>query len=176
MSLRTRYLVTTLALLAIGLGFGLSQGRTRPAPPRPPARAAHTPARLVLPPTAEEILGRAEALQLGPEQATRLRALDREWRTETGQLEAAIQAASAEFEQFTAEAQKGGGASMPELQRRSADLRALSAELRERRAAHSLRAVEALTDTQRELLQREHGPGGPSIAKTPSGAARVAKN
>ena len=180
MSLRTRYLVTTLALLAIGLGFGLSQGRTRPAPARPPARAAHAPPRLVLPPTAEEILGRAEALQLGPEQATRLRALNREWRAETGQLEAAFQAVSAELEQFTTEARKGSGASMTELQRRSADLRALSAELRERRAAHSLRAVEVLTGVQRDLLQRDQGPGGPSTANpadggTP-GAAKFAKN
>ena len=164
MSLRTRYLATTLALLAIGLGFGLSQGRTRPAPPRPPARDAHVPARLVLPPTAEEILGRAEALQLRPGQATRLRKLADEWRVETERLEAALQAASAEFDQFAAGARRGGGASVPELQRRSADLQALSAELRERRAAHSLRAVEILTDAQRELLRRESGnqdPEGP---------------
>ncbi len=162
MSLRTRYLATTLALLAIGLGFGLSQGRTRPAPPRPPARDAHVPARLVLPPTAEESLGRAEALRLRSGQATRLRTLADAWREELERLEAALQAASAEFDQFAAGARRGGGASVPELQRRSADLQALSAELRERRAAHSLRAVEILTDAQRELLRREpvHSVGG----------------
>ncbi len=162
MSLRTRYLVTTLALLAIALGVVLSQGRPRPGPPRPPARDTHTLARLVLPPTAEEILGRAEALQLRPGQSTRLRTLADEWRAETEDLEAALQEASAEFDQFAVEARKGGGASVQELQRRSTDLQTLSAELRARRAAHSLRAVEILTDAQRELLRREpvHSAGG----------------
>ena len=155
MSLRTRYLATTLLLLAIGLGFGLSEWQARPSPPRPPARDASIPARPALPPTAEEILGRAEALRLRPEQAARLRKLDREWRAETGHLEVALQAASAEFDQFAGEARRGGGASVQELTRRSADLRALSAELRERRSAHSLQAVETLTDAQRELLRRE---------------------
>jgi hypothetical protein len=154
-SLSTRYLATTLLLLAIGLGFGLSQRHTRPAPPRPPARDAGLPPRPALPPTAEEILGRAEALRLRPEQAAWLRTLDRQWRVETGDLGVAIQAATAEFDQFAGEAQKGGGASVPELTRRSVDLRALSAELRERRAAHSRRAEETLTDVQRELLRRE---------------------
>jgi hypothetical protein len=109
----------------------------------------------MLPSTAGEILGRAETLRLRPEQTARLRTLAEEWRAETGPLEAALQAASAEFDRFAAEARKGGGASVPELQRRSADLQALSAELRERRAAHSLRAEETLTDAQRELLRRE---------------------
>ncbi len=95
MSLRTRYLATTLLLLAIGLGFGLSQWHARPAPPRPPARDASLPARPTLPPKAEEILSRAEALRLRPEQTARLRDLDREWRAETGHLEAGLQAASA---------------------------------------------------------------------------------
>ena len=73
MSVRTRYLTTTLALLAIGLGFGLSQWHTRlSALPKPPARDARVPARLANPPTAGEVLSRAEVLQLRPEQAARL--------------------------------------------------------------------------------------------------------
>ena len=156
MSLRNRYLVTTLALLAIGLGFGLSQWRARPsALPKPPARDARVAARPAHPLTAGEVLSRAEALQLRPEQAARLRTLDRAWRADVESLEAALRAASAEFEQFVAAARKGGGASVPELQRRSADLQALSAELRERRAAHSRQAVETLTDAQRDVLRRE---------------------
>jgi hypothetical protein len=150
-----RYLATTLLLLAIGLGFGLSPWQARPSPPRPPARDAGLPVRPALPPTAEEILGRAATLRLRPEQAARLQALDLQWRAETRDLGAALQAASAEFDQFAGEARKGGGASVPELTRRSADLRALSAELRERRSAHSRRAEETLTDAQRELLRRE---------------------
>ncbi|MEI8188194.1 MAG: hypothetical protein WCI75_00570 [candidate division NC10 bacterium] len=155
MSLRTRYLATTLLLLAIGLGFGLSQWQAHTSPPRPPARDASLPTRPALPPSAEEILGRAEALRLRPEQTARLRTLDRQWRAETGHLEAALQAASAEFDRFAGEARRSGGASVSELTRRSADLRGLSVELRERRTAHSLRAVETLTDVQRELLRRE---------------------
>jgi len=155
-SVRTRYLVTTLALLAIGLGFGLSQWHARPAAlPKPPARDVRVPARPAQPPTAGEVLHRAEALQLRPEQVTRLRTLDRVWRADVESLEGALRAASAEFEEFVADARRGGGASVPELQRRSADLQALSAELRERRAAHSRKAVETLTDAQRDVLRRE---------------------
>jgi hypothetical protein len=155
-SVRTRYLVTTLALLAIGVGFGLSQWRARPsALPKPPKRDARLPARPASPLTAGEVLSRAEALQLRPDQAARLRTLDRAWRADVESLEAALRAASAEFERFVAEARKGGGASVPELQRRSADLQALSAALRERRAAHSRQAVETLTDAQRDALRRE---------------------
>lgn len=156
MNVRSRYLATTLAVLAIGLGFGLSQWRTRPAAVfTPPARDARVPARPAQPLTAGEVLSRAEALQLRPEQATRLRTLDRVWRADVASLEAALQAASAEFERFVAEARKGGGASVPELQRRSADVQALSAELRERRAAHSLQAIEILTEAQQDALRRE---------------------
>jgi hypothetical protein len=92
---------------------------------------------------------------LRPEQTARLRTLDRAWREDVASLEAALQAVSAEFERFVAEARRGGGASVPELQRRSADLQALSTELRERRAAHSRHAVETLTDAQRDALRRE---------------------
>jgi hypothetical protein len=92
---------------------------------------------------------------LRPEQTTRLRTLDRAWRADVASLGAALQAASAEFERFVAEARRGGGASVPELQRRSADLQALSAELRERRAAHSLQAIEILTEAQQDALRRE---------------------
>jgi hypothetical protein len=155
-SARTRYLTTTLALLVIGLGFGLSQWRTRPsALLKPPARNARVPARLGHPLTAAEVLNQAESLGLRPQQTARLQILDRGWRVDVESLETALRAASAEFERFVAEARKGGGASVPELQRRSADLQMLSAELRERRAAHSRQAIEILTDAQREALRRE---------------------
>jgi hypothetical protein len=162
MSVRTRYLATTLALLAIGLGFGLSQWWAQPAPP-PPVRAVLPPGPPPMPPaTAADVLERAAELQLSSEQAARLQTLAREWQAETRQLEAAIRNASAEFEQFVADARKGGGASMQELQRRSGDLQSLSAELRERRRAHSQRAAGTLTDAQRAKLRNESldSPGG----------------
>ncbi len=155
MSLRTRYLATTLLLLAIGLGVGLSQWQARPAPPRPPSRSGELPARPPLPPTALEVLQRAGELGLDAEQVRRLQRLAREWTADVAGLEAALREAQAGFEQFAAAAKSGGGASLPEIQRRSADLQGVSAELRERRSAHSRRALEVLTDVQRAVLRAE---------------------
>ena len=152
MSMQARYLATTLVLLAVGLGVGVSQLLTKPSPPRP-ARAATASARLSLPPTAREILDRAQELQLSRDQVVRLDALDQRWKAETADLNAAIQDASAQFERFMSGARTGRGASLEEVQRHSADLRALSAELRERRNIHSARAVEMLSGPQQERLR-----------------------
>jgi hypothetical protein len=162
MSLRTRDLATTLALLAIGLGFGLSQWQPRPSPLRP---AVHATARPALPaplPTAREILARSDALDLSHQQTERLRELDRQWQAEYGQLQKAIRTASVEFEQFVANARQGGGASLQTLQQRSSELRHLSMTLRERRAEQSRRAVGVLTEAQRATLRpaSEHPSGG----------------
>ena len=150
--MRARYLATTLALLAVGLAFGVSQWRPKPSPPRP-ARAAATPARLALPPTAREILDRAQALQLSRDQVIRLNALDQRWKAETANLEAAIRTASVEFDRFMNEARSGRGAPLEEVQRRSADLQALSAEMRQRRNIHSARVLEILSGPQQERLR-----------------------
>ncbi len=162
MSVRTRYLATTLALVAIVLGFGLSQWNGRPGPPRPAAHATARPVLPVLSPTATEILGQSAALGLSPRQAERLRELDRQWQAGYGTLQAAIQAASAEFERFVTDARKGGGASFQTLQQHSGELRELSARLREHRAEHSRRAVAVLTEAQRATLRpaSEDSSGG----------------
>lgn len=162
MSLRARYLVTTLALLAIGLAFGLSQRTERPGPPRPAVHATAWPALPAPPPTASEILNQAGKLGLSPQQIGTLRELDRQWQVESGQLQEAIRAASAEFEQFVTEAQLGGGASLQTLQQRSSDLRDLSMTLRERRAEFGRRAVAVLTEAQRATLRpaSEDSSGG----------------
>ncbi|MBI4536664.1 MAG: hypothetical protein HY712_01755 [candidate division NC10 bacterium] len=162
MILRVRYLGTTLALLAIGLGFGLSQWRARPAPPPAPVRADTPP--LAPAPTAREIVDRAEALALTREQVSRLMALDRRWRAESEGLRAAVQEAGEEFQRFMAEAQAHGGASLTEIQRRGGDLRLLSAELRERRRLHGEEAAWLLSPEQEQRLQ-----GTTSLA---SGGAR----
>jgi hypothetical protein len=156
MNVGVRYLATTLAFLAVGLAFGLSQWRARPASPRPPTRPAALPSRPALPPTAGEVLERADELRLSWEQVRRLSAMEQEWSAETARLEAAMRTASAEFERFAAAAKAGGGASLPEIQRRSAELQRLGAELREGRRAHSRQALELLTDAQRSTLR-----GGP---------------
>jgi hypothetical protein len=155
MSVRTRYLATTLVLVAIGFGFGLSQWRDRPALPRPPARSAEVPSRPALPPTAPEVLERAAELRLDGEQLRRLRLLAREWTADAARLQAALQEAQAEFEQFAASAKGGGGASLPEIQRRSSELQGLGLELRQRRTAHSGRTLGVLTDAQRARLRAQ---------------------
>ena len=162
MSAPNRYLVTTLALLAIGLGFGLSQWQPRPGPPRPAVHATARPALPAPPPTAGEILARSDALGLSSQQAGRLRELARQWQAESGELQEAIRAASAEFERFVADACQGGGASLRTLQQRSSDLRQLSVTLRERRAEHSRRVASVLTEAQRATLRSgtEDSSGG----------------
>jgi hypothetical protein len=162
MSLRTRTLATTLALVAIGLGYGLSQRQAHPGPPRPVARAAPVPPLPAPPPTAAEVLERGDALRLTSDQVARLGHLARMWSAEVAPLETAIQDARAEFEAFAASAKSGSGVSLAEIQRRGADLQALSVELRERRLTHSRRTMEILTDAQRATLQTAslQSPGG----------------
>jgi len=99
------------------------------------------------------MLERAGDLRLSAQQARRLRDLDREWQTESQPLEAAMRDASAAFAEFMAKARDGRGASLAEMQRQSADLRALSAELRERRALYSAQAIAALSEAQRQRLR-----------------------
>jgi hypothetical protein len=108
-----------------------------------------------VPPTALEVLERTGELGLDADQVRRLQRLASEWTADVAGLEAALREAQAEFEQFAAAAKAGGGASLPEIQRRSADLQGVSAELRERRSAHSRRALEVLTDVQRAVLRAE---------------------
>ncbi len=162
MSLRVRYLATTLVLLAIALGFGLSQWKARPGPPRLTVHVTARPALPVPSPIASEILGHSAALGLSPRQAERLRELDRQWQADYGTLQAAIQAASAGFERFVADARKGGGASLQTLQQHSGELQELSATLRERRAEFSRHAVAVLTEAQRAILRpaSEDSSGG----------------
>lgn len=161
MSLRTRYLSTTLALLVIGLGFGVSQWQPRSSPLRPVVHATARPALPAPPPTAGEILARSDALGLSLQQTERLRELDRQWQAEDEQLQEAIRVASTEFERFVADARKGGGASLQTLQQRSSELRHLSVTLRERRAEHSRGAAGVLTEAQRaELRPQFEGSSG----------------
>ncbi len=157
--MRLRYLVTSLALLAVGLGYALTQGRSvRPAPPRlTPAAAAPSVQPPRVPPSAREILERGAALSLTAEQTRRLEALAREWSSESAGLDASLQAATADFSRFMSEAQAGRGASLQEIQRRSADVSQLGALARERRRRHGEAAAGLLTDRQRVTLAQ--GPG-----------------
>jgi len=163
-----RYLSTTVALLAVGLGYALLQGRPERSPPRPAprseavARPAPPPA---APPTARGILDRRAALSLTADQAARLEALDVQSRNEAAELEPALAAASQELSRFMKEAQSAGGTSVQEIQRRSAEFRELGAALRERRRLHSEAAAHVLTESQRQRLAAATATG-------PSGGGR----
>ncbi len=163
MSPRARYLSTTLALVAIGLGYALIQSRPWSSGPRLPGRSAAVSALAPPPalPTAREILDRRALLSLTREQAARLEALDREWQRESGNLERAVEAAAQEFSRFMTSAQSARGASLQEIQQRSTDYRDLSAALRERRHLHGEVAARELTESQREILARAPLPGNP---------------
>jgi hypothetical protein len=162
MSLRIRYLATTVVLFAFAMAFGVSQWSGRPGPPRPAAHSTARPALPAPPPTAGEMLARSDALGLIPRQTEGLRELARQWQAESEELQGAIRAASAEFERFVADARQGGGASLQTLQQQSSGLRQLSVTLRERRAEHSRRAVSVLTEAQRATLRSgtEDSSGG----------------
>ena len=163
--MRLRYLVTSLALLAVGFGYALTQGRVveRPAPPRPTGVAASP--RILPPPAlpaAREILGRGLALSLTADQKRRLETLAGEWASESARLETELRAATAEFSSFMSEAQARRGASLGEIQRRSADFSKISAHLREQRRLHGQAAAGLLTDRQRQRLAHPvpDTPGG----------------
>ena len=165
--MRLRYLVTSLTLLGVGFGYALTQGRVeRPAPPRPTGVAASP--RLLPPPaprTAREILGRGISLSLTADQKRRLEVLAGEWASESTRLEGQVEAATAEFSRFMSEAHARRGASLVEIQRRSADVGELSARLRERRGLHGEAAAGLLTDRQRMTLAQ----GTPAV---PAGGDR----
>lgn len=157
MSVRRRYVMTTLALLALGLSYAATRGGgDRPgAVPRPPARAtALAPPAELAPLTAEEILARSGPLSLTRAQRRRLETLASEWRAGSAKLEADLDAAVSEFSRFMDEARAGRGASLAEIQRRSADVRDLGATLRAQRAVHAEAAARVLTDSQRTRLGR----------------------
>ena len=157
MSVRLRYLTTSLVLLAVGFGYALTQGRAeRPAPPRPAgvAVAPRVPPPRPLP-TARELLDRRAALSLSEEQTRRLEVLAREWSSQSTRLEAELQASTAEFSRFMSEAQTGRGGSLQEIQRRSVDVGELGALVRERRRLHGAVAAGLLMDRQRAKLAQE---------------------
>jgi hypothetical protein len=106
-------------------------------------------------PPAQTILDRGALLSLTAEQTRRLEALARGWRDESTRLEAELQAATAEFSRFMSQAQAGRGASLQEIQRRSADAGELGAWVREQRRLHGEAAAGLLADWQRAKLAHE---------------------
>jgi hypothetical protein len=153
MSLQARYLVTTLTLVAVGLGYVLFQQWPRHPALRLPARAeasSHPAFRPALP-TAREILEHGADLALTPDQQGHLAALDRQWKQESAGVQAVADAAGRELSRFLQE-QGSGKVSLQEIQRRSADYRALSQELRELRQQYAEAAAEILTKSQQRRL------------------------
>jgi hypothetical protein len=160
MRLDVRYAATTVALVLIAAAYVLGQAwRDRPALPRPSHATAGRLTPPPLPPTARDLLGRADALALTAEQHARLAALDRAWGGESAELVRAVEAARAEFERFTREASPRS-ASLAEIQRQSAEYRELSAALRDARQRHADAAQAVLTEAQRQSLARHPSSSG----------------
>ena len=153
MSVRLRYLATSLILLAVAFGYALTQGRAeRPAPPRPPGATAPLRVPPTPPPLARDLLDRRASLGLGDEQTKRLETLARAWSSESARLEAELQTVTAEFSRFMSEAQRNRGTSLQEIQTRSAHISELSSILREQRRLHGEAAAGLLTERQRQRV------------------------
>ena len=171
MNPQVRPVTAALALLIVAGAYFAYQGRMdRPGPPRPAASfSAARPTGPPMPPTAREILDRRAILDLRAEQIARLETLDQLWTREASGLEAMIRDAERQFSVFATEAQHQKGASLPEIQRRSAEFSQLSAELRERRRHHADVALGVLTEGQRQRLAQ---PRPPVVEERNDGATR----
>ena len=154
MSSQVRYLSTTVALLAVAVAYILWQRPLdRPIPRLTAASAAAASLTAQpMPPTARRILNQAMALGLTHDQIARLRELDRVWTNEERELQAVIRDAELELSAFMSEAQASRGASVQQIQQRSAEFSRLSATLRERRRNHSEAALQVLDVSQRHRL------------------------
>jgi hypothetical protein len=153
MSVKVRYLATTLALVA--LAVGLAWVTAAPAPPRPrPAPSAGRPAPLPAAPTAREILDRAVALGLDPRQRAALETLAGRWERESAALQADVDAAAREFARWMDRRPDGGRAGLAEIRQRSAAVSELGTGLREHRRRHADAAAAILTEAQRTGLAR----------------------
>ncbi len=152
MSPQGRYLSATVVLVALAAVYMAWQGRLEhpklrlPAPSTPAVRRAPP----VMPPTAREILERAVVLDLRSDQMIRLQALDRLWTRELNGLEGEIREAEGALASFVQDAQTSRGASVQEIQRRSAEFSSLSATLRARRQRHAEAALQLLDEWQRQ--------------------------
>jgi hypothetical protein len=156
MNPHVRSLSAALALVIVAAAYFVFQARIeRPGPPRPaPALSAARPTALPpARPTARDILDQRVTLDLRGDQIVQLKALDRLWTREISGLTAMIHEAEREFSIFASAAQGTRRASLPEIQRRSAEWSQLSAELRERRQHHSDAALRVLAEWQQRLTQ-----------------------
>ena len=161
MNPHVRSLSATLVVVLVAAAYFVFQTRVeRPGPPRPVSAlsAARPTAAPPAPPTAREILDQSVALDLGGDQVVRLKALDRLWTSEIGGLTAMIHEAEREFSGFVKETQGAKGASLQEIQRRSATFSQLSVELRGRRQHHSEAALRVLAEWQRQRLAQSRPP------------------
>ena len=158
--IRHVYVVASLALAVAALAYVVrdTRGVSGPAPvvltsTRPGAVSPREP-RYV----ARDLLAKSPGLSA--QQRRALGDLARDWEREESALDGRLQAAQATFEQFMTMARQKGRISVAEIQSASADLREVSAELRERRAMHSEASMSVLMPAQREAMRR--GPAGPA--------------
>jgi len=155
MSMRVRYLITTLGLLAVASGIVFVQAWPQRVSSLPRIRAAGTSPRSMpaAPPvSARQLLDQGSRAGLTSAQRARLDTLDREWQRVRESVEAAIRTETAVFAEFMSQARATPGTSLGELERRSTPLRELSATLREGRRRQGMAAEAVLTESQRQRL------------------------
>lgn len=161
MSVRARYLLTTLMFLAVAVAIVLAQGRAPRPGPRlegPPVTVSRPGPLPSPPPSAAQILEWRESLALAAAQVARLHRLADGWVGESARLDAAVEAERSKFARFM-DTQKGR-APLGEIERQSADLKEASAELRTARRRHSDEALAVLSESQRARLREALGADG----------------
>jgi hypothetical protein len=148
-----RLMTVALTLAVVAVGWAVSAPRPeRPRPSLVKPVAVSRPAPATLPPTARDILQGGVLLDLREAQRTRLRALDAEWTRQSVASQAQLDAAMADFARFMDEARASGRTSVQDIQRHSAEIGALSADLRALRRVHAESAAAVLTAWQRGRL------------------------
>lgn len=160
MNPRARYLTTTIAVIAVAAIYVATVERPGPRPAPRPATSQETPRpRLAPPPGALEILATG-AVTLSTAQRVRLEALAAAFARDVEPLEARVAAAAEEFSRFMREAQDRERTGLEDVRRRSEDVQALSAELRERRRRHGNEALDVLDERQRAVITQSTATAG----------------
>jgi hypothetical protein len=149
MSLRGSLVTVLAAALVIWASrgsFHARPGLTAPSAARTPVLTR--PAMPAPPPTARDILDHGALLHLKAEQRARLRALDARWTAESAAAEAGLRAATDEFARSMEQARAAGRTSLTDIQRQSAEIGELGAEMRDARRRHADAAAAILTEWQ----------------------------
>ena len=147
--------MTVLAMVVIGVAWFTVLDR--PAGPRPvragtPGTGSAARPPVATPPTASDVLAKADVIGLTADQRTRLAAAAAAWDREVTSLQDALDAATQGFARFARDAQQAGRTRLDDVRARTEDVQSLSTLLRERRARHAEDALGVLSAPQRAQM------------------------